>query len=383
MKIKLCDVSNCVFCASCAYVCPKNCISFSEDKGVLYPIIDASKCIKCKRCISACPQLTSGLKDRYNISNTPKIFASWALDEEIRRTSSSGGLFYVISRYVIEEQGIVFGAAYVNSMSIKHIAIDNINDLKRLQGSKYAQSDISDVYLAIQEYITQNKHILFTGTPCQVAAIKRVFGNYDKLVLVDIVCHGVPAITTFHKYIDKIGIKRTEKDVFQFRDISYWGFKLKYNSKKISVWNQYYLRAYKKNLIHINSCYQCNYSNLQRIGDITIGDFWDIGSVKVFNHKTDYGVSLLIVNNKKGLRVIDKIKKDLFLEIRDIDEATYSNSNLRCPSNRPLYREQFLKDFSSLSPLALQVKYKLLPTYKDILRPYKNAILRTINSLKK
>lgn len=188
----ICDKELCTGCGLCSSTCPVHCITMEEDEyGFLYPVINPDKCINCGKCKKRCPVITD-IESCYPL----KSFAAWSLDLEDRETSSSGGVASVLANQFIASGGVVYGCAYKDG-EVKHIRVANVNDLHLLKGSKYTQSKITGIIPQICSDIRKGNKVLFFGTPCQVATIQQIAPNEkifnNLLVLVDVVCHGVPS----------------------------------------------------------------------------------------------------------------------------------------------------------------------------------------------
>ena len=285
MKNNIKIVDKCCGCFACGDACPKSAIKYKKDKdGFLYPYIDETKCINCGKCLKVCPRLNSQ-KNKFE----QKGFVCYSKNESIYNNSASGGIFSELARYVLENDGVVFGAAFVN-LKVKHIRIDNLEELYKIQKSKYIQSDLRGIYLICKKELKLNKLVLFSGTPCQVTALRNFLGReYDNLITCDLVCHGVPSQKIFDKYIAYENKMNKGKIIdFTFR------CKLKKRSSthtfryvikrdngqtKDKIGNYYdspYLMGFQKHIFLRESCYDCKYANIDRVGDITLGDFWNV-----------------------------------------------------------------------------------------------------------
>ena len=185
---------NCSGCSACFNICPQRCISMVEDKeGFLYPRINKEKCINCGLCKKACPALAT---DKYVVPST--FYACKSKNEELRSKSSSGGVFSSLAEYVIHNNGVVFGAAFNRNMELSHIGVNKKEDLSKLMGSKYLQSDLKNTFNEVKTYLCNNRFVLFSGTPCQVAGLKAYLqDDYKNLYLADLACHGVPSPKIF------------------------------------------------------------------------------------------------------------------------------------------------------------------------------------------
>lgn len=337
----------CSGCHACYNVCPVNSIKMEpDDDGFLYPNIDEETCINCGKCKLVCPVL----KD-YIGHKKVQAFACINKDENIRLQSSSGGVFSLIAKYVLSQNGVVFGAAFDEDFGVKHIEILSEDELYKLRGSKYLQSTIGDTYKKAEEYLKQGKVVLFSGTPCQISGLKSYLGKkYDKLILQDIICHGVPSPFVWKKYIE---FRETKSNLraktAYFRDKTYgWKkFSLKCIFDKDDEYVQTldkdeFMQSFLKNLCLRPSCYNCHSKSLERESDITLADFWGIDNV-LPEMNDDKGTSLVLVNSKKGNDIFQKISSDMIYKEVDIMEAIKYNSSSYKSVDYPKNRDKFMK----------------------------------------
>ncbi|MBQ9246271.1 glycosyltransferase [bacterium] len=332
IKLRLADSSVCTGCGACYNVCPVGAITMEKNQnGFLHPVINKEKCIDCRKCENACPVLTIPNEN----TPSPICYAAMA-DDEIRLLSSSGGIFPLIAEYVIDNGGYVAGAAF-EGIKLKHIIINNKNELYKLKGSKYIQSDIGTIYKDIKQLLQQNKTVLFSGTPCQCAGLNSYLQRkYENLICIDVICHGVPNQKVFEKYISEL-IKPDEKySTMSFRNkkLAPWSFnhvttvmtdKSEYNLK---IEEDFYLQAFLKNLSLRTSCEECNFRCIPMQGDITLGDFWKVDEYKPqLNDKK--GTSAILINNKKGKLLFEAIKNKLkIFESVPLDSIVNGNPHL-------------------------------------------------------
>ena len=199
-NIEKLDRKECCGCSSCMQKCPKNAITMIEnEEGFFFPHIDKEKCINCGLCIKACPQFS---KINSELENYPKVFSLYNKNKNIQRNSSSGGVFFELADYVLRQNGVVFGAAYNTSFKVIHIMVENKDDLKKLNKSKYLQSDVNFSYRKVEELLKKDRLVLYSGTPCQIMGLKKyLIKDYDKLLTCDIICHGVPSYKAFNRYL--------------------------------------------------------------------------------------------------------------------------------------------------------------------------------------
>ena len=280
--INLCDDIQCSGCTACYATCKKGAIQLKEDeKGFIHPSIDSEQCIECGMCQKACPMLNA----HKTILTHQTGFASWSKDVECRKRSSSGGLFTEIAKYVLSRKGYVVGATLENNLRVKHIVIDSINDLDRLVGSKYVQSDTTGIYNKVEALLMSKSKpiVLFSGTPCQVDALLHVLKKkYDNLYTCDVVCHGVPSPGLWHKYTDWVSKQNKSNLVdykFRWKKVS-WTFyhsRMTFENGKIIYHDWFrdpWLRLFLSNKGLRDSCYNRRYANMNRVSDVTLADFW-------------------------------------------------------------------------------------------------------------
>lgn len=360
---KVCDFDKCTGCGLCASSCSKGCISMSkrDSLGHLYPIINAESCIDCGLCQKKCPVLNPV------VLNLPTAaYAVWSRDEEDYKSSTSGGAASVISQYVIENGGVVYGCAMLPDIEVKHIRVDNISDIKKLKGSKYVQSNMEDVYPQLKEDVKSGRMTMFIGTPCQVAAVKKLFKNQpDNLILVDLICHGVPSVELLRKHIKRVTPYPHYNNVF-FRDGNRLCLLVEINGENVYEhflqkprrYDEWYIDTFEDGFTFRDSCYDCKYACLKRASDITIGDFWGLGK----NIPADYipahpnGCSVVLPSTETGNKVVEAISSKVYLYKRTVREAAEGNYHLRKPNFLGMRRRLFRKLFPIMGRLA----YKLV-----------------------
>lgn len=386
-NIQLCDIDSCTQCHACEQVCPKGCIQFVEGEGGFrLPKINQEDCIECGACMRSCHQLNEPSRERLQM---PMSYASWSEDISIRRHSSSGGVFSELAHVVFLNDGIVVGTVMTNDLQVRHSFAETGEQLSFMRGSKYVQSDLVGIYSQVKHYLQEDKMVLFTGTPCQVAGLYAFLGkDYQNLLTCDLVCHGVPSQKSFDIYCKKIGIKNAAISEVGFRYTRGWGLRMamrkgtlvshesrKTEWKSLSPKKSYYLKAFTGGLMFSEACYHCHYARTERMGDITLADYWGIGTKLSFKYPTKRGVSLVLVNTKRGMELLDKCDH-LFKEERPLSEAIEGNHNLSKCSERPAGRDTFIEDSEVLGIEELLRKYNISPTWKDYLRPIKRFLMR-------
>lgn len=368
----ICNKDKCTGCYACYNACPKECIMMQEDdNGHIYPKVRKENCINCRLCYSVCQSLSN-----VKFNEPKKAYACWALNNLERETSTSGGAASVFSRNVLKKNnGIVFGAAVINK-DVQHIRVENEGDLVKLKGSKYVQSKIGNTYKQAKMDLDNNKEVLFIGTPCQIAGLKKYLKKvYSNLLTIDIICHGVPSYKMLSDYIKSNGDVNFDNIIF--RDKDGFNFKLLDNNKVVfseTMKESLYYRGFMEALFYRENCYECKYATRKRVSDITIGDFWGIGEENEFLKSTKGGVSVLLPCTEKGLDFIYKCQDDMFLEERSIDEAIKGNDQLRHSSiknkNYNKFKELYNVGGFNYAALKCMRKEIFLGKLKEIL--YKN-----------
>lgn len=350
--------TECAGCRTCEKICPKQAIEMIENQeGFLIPRIDKNKCVNCGICVQRCPQLSKNINNSIN----QKAYAAKIKDKETLMESSSGGIFSAISKHCIENNGKVYGAAFDNDFKVIHVGVNSQDELSRLRGSKYVQSDTLNTFNEVKQDLINNIKVVYSGTPCQIAGLKSFLGkDYENLLTVDLVCHGVPSPKIFKKYKEFLEKKFKSKiTFFSFRDKEKrgWGENLKIyfkNGKKMKLFG--FLDPYYKTFLEANlnreCCYNCKYANSSRVGDITLADFWGIYD-EYPNFYDKNGVSAVIVNTEKGTKIWNSIKENLtFIEV-EISKIQKHNHNLVEPtkeksSRKDIYRDIDEKDFEQI-----------------------------------
>lgn len=352
--------NRCTGCTACMNICPKHAITMDDDnRGFEYPTIDQSKCINCKLCKKICPLLNTKTNEVIN-----KCYAGYSKEDDYKINSSSGGIFPLIANYILENNGIVIGAAFNNENKLEHIAITKKEDLIKLMGSKYLQSNLNNIFSYVKENINKGK-ILFVGTPCQVAGLKSYLGNNtDNLYCIDVVCHGVPSPKLFKKYVNELEKKYNDKLLnYIFRDKSTgwdtYSNTAIFKSNKFSELqsNNDYMKLFLSDVALRESCFNCNFKLGNKYSDITLGDFWGINNYypEMYNEK---GVSAIIINTRKGIEIFDCIEKKINYKECKIEEIINGNPSLKYSCVKPPKREQFFDDFDKLSINQLLKKYE-------------------------
>lgn len=348
-QTEICTRGKCIGCGICMTNCPHHAIIMEQDcDGFMHPKIDLEKCTHCDICRKNCPINKEVEKKAFD----KKCYAAINLNKEEQEQSTSGGMFSLLAHTILTTKGIVYGS-YMKDNKAKHIRITEEQDLEKIRGSKYIQSDISNILSQIKKDVLSKKDVLFCGTPCQVGAIKALLGkDYDNLILVSVVCHGVMNEQLFHKYLKEL---EKEKDSqvtdFKFRtkDNIWTQSSIKYKIGDETVIKKFiddpFMMLYLKNYTLRESCYDCKYKGDNNVADIILGDFWgiEITDPDMLDQK---GVSAIIINSKKGEKFIqgNNILKKTKYKQENIEDLIKYNPAIIESVKSPLDRQKALND---------------------------------------
>ncbi len=341
--IKIVNKENCCGCASCAQICPKKCITMNYDnEGFSYPSVNAEMCIECGLCDTVCPVKNSEQKGESVLA----AYAAYANDDNIRLLSSSGGLFYVIAESVILDGGVVFGVILDENRKTSHVMATTIDELNKMRGSKYLQSDIKNSFVETKRVLRQGRRVLYTGTSCQIAGLKRfLHTEYDNLMTIDILCHGVTSQKLWKSYLS------TYKDEvlsasFRSKESGWKNYSMQIDFKnknyKVVHGKDPYMKIFLSDICLRPSCYQCKFKSLDRDSDITLGDAWGIGKI-LPDMDDDKGTSVVIVHSEKGNKLLNEVKDQIVIKEDEVDRllppTADSRKSVKPHRNRKKYLE--------------------------------------------
>lgn len=362
------EKKRCTGCSACRDICPVGAIAmYVDQEGFAYPRVQEEKCTHCGLCEKSCP----ALHPVYANTAQPQCYAMMARDEE-RMTSSSGGFVSVLARWILRKGGVVYGAAWDENWNVRHIEVERESELYKIKGSKYLQGEVGEACLQAKERLKQGKWVLFTGLPCQIAGLYSVLGKTktEKLITVDVVCHGAPSYKVFRKYLEEnYDLETLER--FDFRDKSVFGWTTSINcyftdGKEIhtEARKDKFFGGFMPCMIMRPSCEQCVFSRMPRQGDFTAGDFWGVERTEPkWNDRM--GTSAVLVNNRKAGKVLRALTSQAkLLEPVSVEDITYINKTVEHPFRSHAGRKHFfhsmdLKPFNDMVDHALAHRYDI------------------------
>ena len=342
----------CTGCTACASVCPKGCIVMAADEnGFLCPVIDAERCIDCGLCEKTCPVL-SPLK---KAEKEPLAYAAYIKDEAVRMESSSGGVFTELAKTVFQDGGAVFGAAYNEQFEVVHICVEREDELSKLRGAKYSQSDLHGVFDEVKTRLDRGQRVLFSGTPCQVGGLKAFLRkDYENLLTVDFVCHSVPSPMAWREYVkyraqsDSSGelpvsinlrSKKTGWSHYQYSNLFEYEGGVEYAAKSSE---SLYMKLFVDGYINRESCANCQFKGYSRVSDLTIGDFWGVWDI-VPEMDDNKGTSVILVQSERGAKLLEQIQEHLVLKPVSLEGASAQNNAMLMTSQPNAKRQEALE----------------------------------------
>lgn len=356
MPINIKDKKKCSGCTACQQICPKHCINmFSDIEAFLYPKVDLKNCINCGLCEKACPDINP-----LECSLPINCYAVKNNNLDIRKASSSGGVFSLLAEKVLSKKGVVFGARFDSHWQVVMDYTENIEGLDKFRGSKYVKCYVGDSYSKVKDFLSSGKKVLYSGSSCQIAGLRKFLKHdYKNLLLVDYLCHGAPSPLLWKKYIEEI----SRNDVSSLTNISFRNKKRGWKKFSIiikkgkevladSVFSEnIYMRAFLSDMSLRPSCYQCSARNGHSGADITIGDHWAIRDINS-SFDDNKGVSLVLINTEKGLCAFENLNANIietdFVESKKWNGAFYEKTEEHLHRKRFFRKLQYRTDVSAL-----------------------------------
>lgn len=349
-NIKICDPEKCTGCSLCKQVCPVNAIKMIKNtEGFIYPKIDLNKCTHCNLCRRNCIVLNN-----FHEEVKTECLGLKAKEKSQSENSSSAGVFQALATIILKEGGVIYGASLVN-FNVKHIRITEKKDLKKITGSKYAQSSIDNIYQTIKEDLDNNRKVLFAGTPCQVAAIKKCFDKKStSLYLVSVICHGVmnnDIVKKRKRELEKQYSSKLTQINFRSKKNGWSNSSVEYNLQRINKVYKFnedpLMKLYLDNLILRKSCYECSFKGISNNpADIILGDFWGIYNINK-DFFTNNGVSAVIIRTSKGKDLINKVKKHFDILQTTLSDISKYNESLIKSAEVPLERNTIFNEINN------------------------------------
>ena len=349
------DLNKCYGCFACANVCPKNCIELKQnEEGFFMPEVDRSACINCGLCDKVCIIGKTG-KDLIDHKKRPACYYGFLKDDALRKRSASGGLAYALSAECIKNGGVVFGVVGKWFENVHHVKAETLEQLDEICGSKNIQSYVGDMYAEAKKELTAGRQVVFTGTPCQIAALYSYLGkDYANLLTADLVCHGVPSQKVLKSYIAELEKKANKKivkfgrdETFQYVPVQYIAWYEDESYEILMPETSVYRKGFLSNLFQRKSCANCAFSKLPRIADITMGDV--MFAVDKPTNEIDgnnLGVSLAMVNSPKGAAAISEIEPEFQIYPMELDNAIKGNRWTSHGIEKNPLRDAFFETFT-------------------------------------
>lgn len=402
--IHIVDKIQCCGCNACVQRCPKQCIVMREDKeGFLYPVVNQIECINCGLCDKVCPIL-----NQFEEQKPLQVFAAKNKNEDQRLRSSSGGIFILLAEYTLKQRGVVFGARFDKNWEVEHTYVETLEELEPLMRSKYVQSRIGNSYKQAEQFLKQGRKVLFVGTSCQIAGLKKFLRkDYDNLLAVDFICHGVPSPGIWRDYLKEIQTERSEipgKNTvlsssqkilpvitginFREKQLGGYGWKkfgfvvhsqLPSNGDKVLLSTTFgantFMQGFLANLYLRPSCYQCPAKAGKGFSDLTIGDFWGINKFRP-DFDDDKGIGAVLIYTPKGETILNLL--DVELLSMSYSEVVDSNPCVYRSVLYPQKRKKFWRKYDKTKNLSDSIIYAQRVTLWDRIQVRVRCLIKSL-----
>ena len=374
--IHITDKKECCGCSACAQVCPAGCILMAPDEeGFLYPVVDESLCLYCSACEKVCPVLNAKVSGE----TVRQVSLALCNDDQLREASSSGGVFSLLADAVLEDGGVVYGAAFTETFSVSHIRVCSKDSLEPLRGSKYLQSRLETTFVDVKTDLEAGRKALFTGTACQISGLKRFLGgNNDNLLCVDVLCHGVPSPEVWNAYLREREVEAgsaTKTVSFRSKTFGWKRFALRVEFQNGALYevpfqSDPYMQLFLRNVILRPSCHDCLFKAAERDSDLTIGDAWGVEHIAP-DMDDDRGTSVILVQTECGAQMIERISSKAQLLEGELDTLLPPSADSRKSVSPHRKRETIFKAFEqgkSIAFLAKKTEPSLFVKVKQLMR---------------
>lgn len=383
--LQIINPADCCGCTACESICPHDAISMRPDAlGFLYPDVDATRCVDCGLCEKVCDfNANYETPDNYDI---PIAVGARHKNHEEVATSRSGAAFIALSDYILEHGGIVYGVGYAGHFRVVHKRATTKVERNEFKGSKYVQSDLTGIFRQVRADLKEGFTVMFSGTPCQTAGLNSFIGKRlrDKLILVDIVCHGVPGPNLWRDYLAYI--EKKQGDVISevnFRDKQEFGWAAHHETFKFvktGGGKMIFTSLFYKHIMFRKSCGKCYYANTRRPSDITLGDFWGWEKTDPNFNKDDKGVSLILINTPKGKELFESVKDRMEVISAELEDCL--QPNLCQPSDIHPEHDKFVQDYCAKGFEYVAKKYGVQDS-RSLYIKIKEKLIRVLKSIKK
>lgn len=341
--IEVTDKSQCNGCGACCAICPRKCIVMKADEeGFFYPNANKDECVECGLCERGCPILS-----KKTMCQEPEAWACICSDEKIRLESSSGGIFTLLAERILEQGGIVYGAAFDRDWNVAHISVERKEELGKLRGSKYVQSKTGDCYRETRLWLESGRLVYFSGTPCQIDGLKAYLQrDYENLFCQDLICHGVPSSRVWQAYINSLGGKEEWKQIsFREKKSGWRNYYMSISDGKTRREQCYrensYMKLFLENISLRPSCYVCHSKGYGRHSDLTLGDFWGVEKIAP-DMDDDKGISLVLIQTQKGKALLEEVGSRILRRQVGLKEAVDGNPSLLRSADYPARKREWI-----------------------------------------
>ena len=386
---------NCYGCRNCENICPTKAIKMKENnEGFLMPVIDKEKCINCGLCDKKCPFLN--IEENEEKIKLNKWYACYMKDEKKREESSSGGIFPILAEWILKNDGYVCGCIWNKKLEAIHIVTNKPEDINKMKGSKYVQSDLKEVVVEIKVLLRKNKYVLFTGTPCQVAAIKSYFQNEQNLYAMAVICEGVASPKVWRKYkeyTEKLNNSKLKNVKFRSKDIGWEPPVMKefFDNGKVKSQLTYstnmYGKGYLQGLYYRKSCNNCEYKFKNYNADLIVGDLWGADK-ELLKETKNKGISAVLINTKKGERIFNEIQNKIIFKLIDAKKVIEQNKMVVQSMECHINRDKFFKNLDEVEINKIinrNLKFKKSTLIKNLIKEiaYKTKTYNLIRNIVK